>query len=147
MVEASVTGKVSRETFLPTEVVAAVIIERGRILLTQRRAKQTYPWAWECPGGKVEGTERDAEAVDRELREELKTRLLRLARPSPVWAGEVAPGVVVRFYRALRLPTRFPVPREGQGIGWFTDLQMQRLEVTPGNRAAQAAILREFASP
>ncbi len=142
------SGVVSRETGSGlVEVAAAVVIERGRILLTQRRAKQDYPWTWESPGGRVEGTERDSETIDRELREELKTRLARLVRPGPVWAGEVAPRLIVRLYRVERLATRYPCPREGQGVGWFTDREMQRLELAPGNRAAISAVLREFASP
>jgi 8-oxo-dGTP diphosphatase len=35
-------------------VVAAFIERRGRVLLSQRRADQSFPLAWEFPGGKVE---------------------------------------------------------------------------------------------
>jgi 8-oxo-dGTP diphosphatase len=53
-------------------VVAAVIKnEEGKVLITQRRPGAFMPLKWEFPGGKVEAGETDAEALQRELREEL----------------------------------------------------------------------------
>jgi 8-oxo-dGTP diphosphatase len=52
-------------------VVAAVMIERGRVLLTQRKAGTHLAGAWEFPGGKVEAGEDPREALRRELREEI----------------------------------------------------------------------------
>lgn len=48
-------------------VVAAVIEEGGHYLITQRRRSAVLPLLWEFPGGKVEGLESDAEALEREL--------------------------------------------------------------------------------
>ncbi len=53
-------------------VVAGLIIgEDRRVLMSQRRADQALPLQWEFPGGKVEPGEAPAEALVRELREEL----------------------------------------------------------------------------
>jgi len=52
-------------------VVAAFIERRGRVLLSQRRVDQSFPLAWEFPGGKVEPGEELASALVREIREEL----------------------------------------------------------------------------
>jgi 8-oxo-dGTP diphosphatase len=52
-------------------VAAGVIIERGRVLLTQRKAGAHLGGAWELPGGKVDPGEDPREALRRELREEL----------------------------------------------------------------------------
>jgi len=52
-------------------VVAAYIERRGRVLLSQRRADQSFPLAWEFPGGKVESCEALDAALVREIREEL----------------------------------------------------------------------------
>jgi 8-oxo-dGTP diphosphatase len=52
-------------------VAAAVIIERGRVLLTQRKAGAHLEGAWEFPGGKVEADEDPRDALIRELREEI----------------------------------------------------------------------------
>jgi 8-oxo-dGTP diphosphatase len=45
--------------------------ERGRYLITQRRPEASLPLLWEFPGGRVEENETEAEALRRELREEL----------------------------------------------------------------------------
>jgi 8-oxo-dGTP diphosphatase len=52
-------------------VAAAIIVENGRVLLTQRKAGTHLEGAWELPGGKVEAGEDPREALVRELREEL----------------------------------------------------------------------------
>lgn len=52
-------------------VAAAVILEEGRVLLTQRKAGTHLAGAWEFPGGKVESGEDPREALRRELREEI----------------------------------------------------------------------------
>lgn len=52
-------------------VVAALLIREGRVLLAQRAAHKQQGLSWELPGGKVEAGESDADALVRELREEL----------------------------------------------------------------------------
>ena len=55
---------------MPTIVAAAVVIERGRVLLTQRAEGQHLAGFWEFPGGKVEDRESPEGALVRECREE-----------------------------------------------------------------------------
>jgi 8-oxo-dGTP diphosphatase len=52
-------------------VVAALVREGGRVLMSRRRADQAMPNLWEFPGGKVEPGEHPEAALIRELREEL----------------------------------------------------------------------------
>lgn len=52
-------------------VSAAVLVEGGRVLLTQRKRGQHLAGAWEFPGGKVEPGEDPRAALARELREEI----------------------------------------------------------------------------
>ncbi len=52
-------------------VAAAVLIEDGRVLLSQRRSGTHLAGKWEFPGGKVEAEEDPRAALQRELREEL----------------------------------------------------------------------------
>lgn len=52
-------------------VAAGVLIEDGRVLLTQRRSGTHLAGAWEFPGGKVDPGEDPREALRRELAEEL----------------------------------------------------------------------------
>jgi len=53
------------------QVVAGIIEREGRILICRRKAGQTHPLKWEFPGGKVERHETLAQALARELAEEL----------------------------------------------------------------------------
>jgi 8-oxo-dGTP diphosphatase len=48
-------------------VVAAVLEENGKYLITQRRASAVLPLMWEFPGGRVEEGETDANALKREV--------------------------------------------------------------------------------
>lgn len=52
-------------------VVAAVIWDKGKILVCQRRKWDTFGLLWEFPGGKLEANESPANGLMRELREEL----------------------------------------------------------------------------
>jgi len=56
------------------EVVAAILEREGRILICQRTARQSHALKWEFPGGKVEPGETPAQALARELEEELGIR-------------------------------------------------------------------------
>ena len=53
------------------EVVAAVMMRDGKILIGQRKRGGRHPLKWEFPGGKVEPGEDPRAALARELREEL----------------------------------------------------------------------------
>jgi (d)CTP diphosphatase len=53
------------------DVVAAIIEHNGQILLAQRPPHADQPGMWEFAGGKVEPGETQAQALARELREEL----------------------------------------------------------------------------
>lgn len=55
----------------PVIVVAGVLFEGGRVLLTQRKSGAHLEGLWELPGGKVEPDEDPRDALVRELREEL----------------------------------------------------------------------------
>ena len=53
------------------QVVAAIILREGKILICQRTEAQAMPLKWEFPGGKVERDEQLKDALHRELDEEL----------------------------------------------------------------------------
>jgi 8-oxo-dGTP diphosphatase len=52
-------------------VVAALIRDGSRVLMSRRRADQPMPLLWEFPGGKIEPGESPQAALIREVREEL----------------------------------------------------------------------------
>jgi mutator protein MutT len=52
-------------------VVAAIIVNDGKVLICQRSRTDSFPLKWEFPGGKVEAGETPAQALAREVLEEL----------------------------------------------------------------------------
>lgn len=56
------------------EVVAAIIIRDSKVFATQRGYGEWKDW-WEFPGGKIEPGETPAQALEREIREELDARI------------------------------------------------------------------------
>lgn len=84
------------------QVVAAIIEREGRILVGQRTAEQSHPLKWEFPGGKVEAGESPAQALARELKEELdidSSEGEELTRYEFSYPGKQPIGLI--FYRVL----------------------------------------------
>ncbi|NYE58107.1 8-oxo-dGTP diphosphatase MutT [Carboxydothermus ferrireducens] len=53
-------------------VTAAIIIHKGKVLITRRKLNDKYlPGKWEFPGGKVEQGETPEDCLVREIKEEL----------------------------------------------------------------------------
>lgn len=52
-------------------VVAGLIVDRSRILITRRAPNESFSGGWEFPGGKIEKDENHTECLKRELKEEL----------------------------------------------------------------------------
>lgn len=55
-------------------VVAAIIIENGKVFATQR-GYGDFKGGWEFPGGKIDAGETPKEALIREIKEELDTEV------------------------------------------------------------------------
>ena len=53
------------------QVVAALILKDGKVLVCQRTRHQSMPLKWEFPGGKIEDGGQPRDALRRELEEEL----------------------------------------------------------------------------
>ena len=53
------------------QVVAAFIVQKGKVLICQRTQHQPMALKWEFPGGKIEEGEQPRDALRRELEEEL----------------------------------------------------------------------------
>ena len=121
--------------------VAAAVIERadGSFLLAQRPAGKVYAGWWEFPGGKVEAGEAPAEALARELHEELGIE----ARTAYPWITRVHvyehATVMLHFFRVVEWSGE-PQPREGQAFVWQRLGEPMASPMLPANAPVLAAL-------
>lgn len=112
-------------------VVASVIECEGKLLVCERPAHKRHGGLWEFPGGKVEPTENDFEAVERELEEELGVRVLEVG---PVVFSTADPGsdFVIEF-----LPVSIvgqPRCFEHTALAWVRDHELLQMPLAPSDR-------------
>jgi 8-oxo-dGTP diphosphatase len=121
-------------------VVAAVIVENGRVLLSQRRAGQHLAGSWEFPGGKVEPGEDPRAALARELVEELGVEA-DVGEPLEVTSHAYpSKDVLLIFFRAARRPgSAEPRALEVAAVRWSAGGELRDEEFPP----ADVAVLRK----
>lgn len=121
------------------EVVGAVIVKDGLILCTQRGAAGKLPGMWEFPGGKVELGESSAEALVREVEEELVCTIKVKDFINTV-EHEYDFGIVVlsTFYCDLIAGT--PSLTEHQDLVWLPAHELSALKWAPADLPAVSAI-------
>jgi 8-oxo-dGTP diphosphatase len=122
------------------EVAAGVLLHAdGAFLLARRPAGKVYAGYWEFPGGKVEPGEPPAQALARELHEELG---IEIAEAYP-WLTRVFTyphGTVrLRFYRILSWQNE-PHPREDQAIAWQRPEAPMAAPMLPANAPVLASL-------
>ncbi len=114
-----------------TEVAVGVLVQPdGRFLLTSRPDGKVYAGYWEFPGGKLEAGESVAQALTRELHEELGIEALAI-QP---WKSELVdyPHALVRLNFCKVTSWRGELQmREGQSFAW-QQLPVQMNPVLPG---------------
>jgi 8-oxo-dGTP diphosphatase len=114
-----------------TEVAVGVLLQPdGSFLLTSRPQGKVYEGYWEFPGGKLEAAETVAQALRRELEEELG---IRIGAVQP-WKVEVVdyPHALVRlnFCKVFDWEGELQM-REHQSFAW-QQLPVQVVPVLPG---------------
>jgi 8-oxo-dGTP diphosphatase len=57
------------------DVACAIILNKDKILVTQRSEKMSLPLKWEFPGGKIENNETAENCIIREIKEELNIEI------------------------------------------------------------------------
>lgn len=98
-------------------VAGAIVADDGRVLIAQRGPGRALPGCWELPGGKVEPGESDAQALARELHEELGVRVAVHERLGiALWDGGKVP-IMLLAYRCQILEGE-PEAREHQDLAW-----------------------------
>ncbi len=113
-------------------VAAAVIPNGGTYLMTQRPAGSHGGGFWEFPGGKIEAGESPAEALVRELREELGVEVETGALLSTLEHAYPDRHVELHFLEATIVGGE-PQALEVADLGWFTPAEMPGLPVLPAD--------------
>jgi 8-oxo-dGTP diphosphatase len=112
-------------------VVAAIVEQDQRFLVTRRQPGVHLAGYWEFPGGKIGRDESHATALEREIREELDV---------DVEVGELAfetshayedRTVTLYFYRCTLLGS--PRPRLGQEMRWVARTDLVALDFPPAD--------------
>lgn len=119
-----------------TVVVAAVVEDDGRFLVTRRPQGVHLAGLWEFPGGKIDAGETHAAALAREMREELDTEIEIGGLLLHVTHTYDDRTVALYFYRCALRGT--PRPRLGQDMRWVPRDELATL----GFPAADEALIR-----
>ncbi|WP_441957821.1 (deoxy)nucleoside triphosphate pyrophosphohydrolase [Mycolicibacterium houstonense] len=128
-------------------VVAGAVFSADRLLVAQRNRPPELAGLWELPGGKVAAYESDADALVRELREELGVEVTVGARLGVDVA--LNSGMTLRAYR-VRLTAGSPQPHDHRELRWVAIDELDDLPWVPADRAwlpDLADVLREGARP
>jgi len=121
--------------------VAAAVIQRpdGAFLLAQRPPGKVYAGYWEFPGGKAEPGEPAAQALSRELHEELGIDV-ETAYPWITRVFTYPHGTVrLRFFRVVSWKGD-PHPREEQAIAWHRAGGAMLSPMLPANAPVLASL-------
>ena len=114
---------------MTVNVVAAVVDDGHRFLVTQRQAGAHLGGMWEFPGGKVGDAESHEQALRREMLEELgvDVEVERLVLSTSHHYQDRT--VALYFYKCNLLG--LPAPQLGQQMRWVTRDELPTLEFPP----------------
>lgn len=129
-------GGSGAETLVP--VVAAVAERNGRFLVALRPRHKRHGGLWEFPGGKVAPGESEAEALHRELAEELGLGI-RSVGPSLFRERDGGSPFSVRFLR-VEIEGE-PEAREHDEIRWAEPAALLELPLAPADAGFVRAVL------
>ena len=125
----------------PIQVVAAVVFDGERLLLTQRPPGGAHPLLWEFPGGKLEPGEAAEAALAREVREELGVRVTAMSVMGAArHAYPGGPAVEITFLRAELDSHRFSTSEAVHSWRWIAPADVDPSEVLAADRSFLRAL-------
>jgi 8-oxo-dGTP diphosphatase len=113
-------------------VVAALVRDGGRILMSRRRADQAMPLLWEFPGGKVEPGEPPDAALAREVREELGCEV-RVGRIHEVVFHAYPEFDLYMLVYECAIVGGTPAPVQVAEVAWVEARRLPDLELLPAD--------------
>jgi 8-oxo-dGTP diphosphatase len=130
-----VTGRTIR-------VVAAVIENEGKYLITQRRPAAVLPLLWEFPGGKVETGETDAQALKREVLHRLGAQI-EVGKLISFVSHPYEHYTVDLFLYECRLTDGKLEARNVNAFKWVPSSEFEQYPFTPADEASMNKLLGE----
>lgn len=124
-------------------VVAAVIEDGGRFLVTRRQKGVHLEGYWEFPGGKIDPDETHVDALQREIREELDAEVAAGELLLTTTHAYPEKTVTLFFYRCRVAGT--PRPLVGQEMRWVSREELAALTF-PAADEELIALLRSVRS-
>lgn len=121
-------------------VVAAVIAQDGRYLVTQRRPTAVLPLLWEFPGGKVEPGESDLDALKREVEHRVGVAIEPGAQISSVNHAYEHYTVELHLYDC-RISKGEPRAANVHQFRWVESDDFDQLPFTPADEASMTKLL------
>jgi 8-oxo-dGTP diphosphatase len=122
-------------------VVAAVIKNQERFLITQRRVGGSLGGLWEFPSRRVEDDESDEAALQRELRERAAVSIdvgERLACRTHCYDGYT---VDLALYRATLMPGQEPHPVGVEDLRWVKAADLENYRFPPADQGTMDLLL------
>ncbi len=123
--------------------VVTAVIERGdrRILIGQRRRRDSSPLKWEFPGGKLRAGERPEQGLARELQEELGATLVGCVEMGRVehCYGSAGAQLEIRFF-AAEITDAAVEPKCFEQILWVLPKELGDYDFLEANRGLIAQI-------
>ena len=124
---------------MPIIVAAAVVIESGRVLLTQRVEGQHLAGLWEFPGGKLERGESSEEALVRECREECGIEIEVAEILDVTFHRYPEKDVLLLFYRCLLVSGEVRHLQVADHA-WVAPKELDRYDLPPADQRVIARI-------
>jgi len=113
-------------------VVAALVRDGARILMSRRRPDQPMPNLWEFPGGKVEPGEAPTDALAREVREELGCEVAVGRIHEVVFHAYPEFDLYMLVYEA-RVVSGTPRPVDVAEVAWIEAARLPGLDLLPAD--------------
>lgn len=124
-------------------VAVGVIIREQQYFLTKRLESAHQGGKWEFPGGKVESGETVAQALHRELKEEVAIDVLSCLPLIEISHDYGDKKVLLDVYIVNNFQNE-PIAQEGQQSAWFTLKELKNLEFPAANKAIIEKLIADY---
>ena len=121
-------------------IVAAVIEDNNRYLITQRRPTAVLPLLWEFPGGRVEGSESDEAALKREVNHRLGVEIT-VGQLISFVSHPYEKYVVDLYLYECRLTKGKPAAKNVHAFRWATSAEFDEYPFTPADEQSMTKLL------